>query len=151
MKKFRISASAIIIDNNKILLAKYKNKHDINFFVGPGGGIKIEEGFEQGLKREVYEETRLKVNASKMLLVEDLLALKYRVIKIWFLCNITGGNLTQQTPEALEEGIIDIGWYTKDQLKNEIVYPSIIQDFDWENFSNSSWQTQYFEMKKANF
>lgn len=99
MKKYRISVAAIIIDNNKILLAKYKNKNDINFFVGPGGGIKIDESFEQGLKREVYEETRLNVAPSKMLLVEDLLSLKYRVIKIWFLCNISGGNLTQKHPK----------------------------------------------------
>lgn len=54
-----------------------------------------------------------------------------------------------KTPEAKEEGIIDICWYTKDQLKNEIVYPSIVTDFDWKQFSTSDWQTKHFELKKA--
>ncbi|MBD3231908.1 NUDIX domain-containing protein [Candidatus Dependentiae bacterium] len=151
MNKFRISAGGIIIKNNRILLAKYKDQNNKPFLVGPGGGIKANENFAEALIREVYEETRFKVNPIKILLAEEISALKYRVLKIWFLCNINTGKLTKKTPEAQKEGILDINWYNQEQLKNEIVYPSIIKNFDWKQFSNSNWQTQYIESKTDNF
>ncbi|MCF7800205.1 NUDIX hydrolase [Candidatus Babeliales bacterium] len=71
----RIAASAIIINDNKVLLARYSSgKNGTSFLVGPGGGIEIEENLIQGLIREVKEETGLSISAQKMLLVEDLLS-----------------------------------------------------------------------------
>jgi hypothetical protein len=96
------------------------------------------------------EETGLLVNPGRMLLVEDLLASKYRVIKIWFLCSIVGGEITE-TEEARIEGIVDVNWYTRSQLENEIVYPEILKSVDWNELSNAVIETKYFPLKKANF
>ncbi len=150
MKELRISAAAIIIHKTKLLLVKYNDKDCKTFLVGPGGGVKVEESLTHGLKREVWEETRLEVQPGRILLVEDLLSQKYRLLKIWFLCSIIGGQL-EKTPEAQEEGIIDVNWYTKEQLVNQTVYPSIIMGIDWKTLINKDWETQYLDLKHANF
>ena len=150
MKEFRVSASGIVIDQDKILLVRCTDPNGVTFLLGPGGGVLPEEDLYTGLKREVFEETGLHVNPSKMLFVEDLNSIKYRVIKIWFLCSIIGGTLSE-TEEAKIEGIIEAGWYSKDQLKNEIVYPEILKDIDWKDLYKSSFETMYFPHKKARF
>lgn len=59
-------ATAVIIDNDKILLIhRYKNGKD--YWVLPGGGIKIGETPESALVREVKEELSLVVMRKKFL------------------------------------------------------------------------------------
>lgn len=104
MREIRLSAAGIILHQDKVLLVRYGNKDGSTFLVGPGGGVQIEEDLKNALKREVIEETRLTINPGKILFVEDLLSSKYRLMKIWFLCSLAGGTLTQQTQEAKIEG-----------------------------------------------
>lgn len=146
---YRIAASAMVLHENKLLLVRYKNG-DSSFLVGPGGGVKGNEDLKQALVREVKEETGFIVQPDKMLFVEDLLTQRYRMIKFWFLCVIIDGQL-EQTKDAKDEGIIEVNWFCKDDLQNEIVYPSIITTIDWSTLSNYNWQTQYLGLKKANY
>ncbi|MFH0898533.1 MAG: NUDIX domain-containing protein [bacterium] len=150
MKEYRIAAAAIVMQHRKVLLVRYHNKDGNNFLVGPGGGIHVEESLPQAVVREVKEETGIEVQPSKMLFVEDLLSERYRMIKIWFLCNVVGGQLIK-TQEAQDEGIVEVGWYEKEQLKHEIVYPAILKEVDWDTFFSQEWQFQYIDLKKANF
>lgn len=112
--------------------------------------MEIEEDLATALKREVFEETRLDVSPGKMLLVEDLLSSKYRLTKIWFLCSFVGGTL-MKTHEAEIEGIVDVNWYSKSQLGNEIVYPEILINFDWRELLSDNFNVEYLALKKANF
>lgn len=85
----RIAAGAIIIQEEKILLVRYNERHRRSYLVGPGGGVHSDdESITQALMREVKEETGLEVSPCKLLFVEDLLSSCYRMVKIWFLCNI---------------------------------------------------------------
>ena len=149
-KEHRISAAAIIIQNNKILLVRYRDSSGGSFLVGPGGGTLSHEGINQTVIREVQEETGLTINPLKILIVEDLLSLQSRMVKIWFLCEIIGGELNY-TQGAKEEGIIEVGWYRKEQLKKETVYPSPVMSNDWDSFSSAGWKTMYLELKQADF
>jgi len=38
-RKYRISAGAIIIENNRVLLVRSKNAREGNYLVAPGGGV----------------------------------------------------------------------------------------------------------------
>ena len=150
MKNYRISAAGIVLHDNKILLVRYNFPDGSSILVGPGGGVEIEEDMQQALIREVMEETGLEVKPGKMLFVEDLLSRKYRMVKIWFFCSVVGGQLSK-THEASVEGIVDVNWYSKDQLKNEVVYPSIIMEMDWNIFDGMCWETKYLALTQANF
>jgi ADP-ribose pyrophosphatase YjhB (NUDIX family) len=114
-REHRISAGAIVVRKDQILLVRYNTAEGKNFLVGPGGGVLSDEGLYQAVIREVREETGLEINPYRVLFVEDLLSRRHRMVKIWLLCNLVGGELTK-TQGALEEGIIEAGWYRKDQL-----------------------------------
>lgn len=147
--QFRICASGIIFDQDKVLLVRYQNTKS-SFLVGPGGGVLPEEDLLAGLKREVLEETGLHVKPGKIVLIEDLLTNKYRIIKIWFLCTLVAGQICE-TEEAKIEGITEVAWFSKDQLKHETVYPEILKNVDWNNFVSNKFETQYLPLKNANF
>jgi 8-oxo-dGTP diphosphatase len=149
-REHRISAGAIVIQDNKILLVRYLNRSEQSYLVGPGGGVLANESTAQGLIREVREETGLKVSPGKILFVEDMLSKRHRIIKIWFLCDLVGGQLVE-THGAKEEGIIEVGWYPRDQLENEVVYPAPLLKHNWDNFFKDNWPTLYLELREVDF
>lgn len=150
-KKHRISAGAVTIQDEKILLVRYNDNHGGSYLVGPGGGIHYDdETLIQALIREVIEETGLEVSPHKLLFVEDLLPSRYRLIKIWFLCDVVGGKL-ERTPGAIEEGIMEAGWYTRNELNGETVFPPPVLEEDWESFFAESWKAKYLELREADF
>lgn len=61
--KVRVSARAIIINNDTVLLNRFGNGVYYNF---PGGGIEKGENALQAVVREVQEETSLIVSAKEM-------------------------------------------------------------------------------------
>ncbi len=149
-RKLRISAGGIIIKNNKILLVRYIENSGKSYLVAPGGSVNGEEGLSQAVVREVKEETGIDVVPDKILCVEDLCFDVYRMTKVWFLCRVTGGRL-ERTQGAIDEKINEAKWFSKDQLKDETVYPSIIMDYSWKSFFKDSWQTKYLELSYADF
>ncbi len=148
-REHRISAGAIVIQQNAILLVRYMDNDGKSFLVGPGGSVLSEEGINKATTREVREETGLEVNPNKTLFVEDLLWRHYRMVKIWLLCNLVGGEFAK-TQHAKVEGIVEMGWYRKDQLKNETVYPPVLLSYDWDNFFKDNWEAKYLELQNTN-
>lgn len=149
-KEHRIDAGGIIIQDNRILLVRYKDLQGQSYLVGPGGGVEDDESTIQALVREVEEETGLEVSPGRVLFIEDLVSRKYRFAKIWFLCEPVGGQL-MNTQGAIDEGIIEVGWYRKEDLKSETVYPPPIMDTDWQQFFEDNWETQYLDLRHADF
>jgi 8-oxo-dGTP diphosphatase len=147
--EFRISAGAIVIHEEKILLVRYIDAKGKNYLVGPGGGVLFKESATQAVIREVIEETGVNVSPLKPLYVEDLLYPRYRIIKLWFLCQPVGGKLAK-TMGAIQEGITEAGWFSREQLQNEVVYPDIIKKYSWDEFNKNNWQAKYAEMQEIN-
>ena len=85
-----------------------------------------------------------------ILFVEDMLSLRHRITKIWFLCELVGGKLAG-TRGAAEEAIIEAGWYRRDRLDNEVVYPAPLLRYDWGAFYKDNWQTIYLELREVDF
>ena len=53
-------AAAIIIQNAKLLVF-HRQKPNRDYYILPGGGVELEESFEEACIREVKEETGLEV------------------------------------------------------------------------------------------
>ena len=134
-----------------MLLVRYNDKHNSSYLVGPGGGVySDDESITQALKREVEEETGLEINPFKLLFVEDLLSSQNRHVKIWFLCNVVGGQV-EKTQGALDEGIIEARWYKRDELTNEVVYPPVLLDESWQSFFTDTFKARYLGLRTADF
>ena len=54
--KFKLRVSGIVIDANKVLLEEYKD----DTYCLPGGYVGFNETTEDAIKREMFEETKLK-------------------------------------------------------------------------------------------
>ena len=57
----KVGVGVIILKNNKVLLGKRKNSHGEGTWQFPGGHLEFNEEFEDCAKREVFEETNLKI------------------------------------------------------------------------------------------
>jgi 8-oxo-dGTP diphosphatase len=149
-KTLRLSAGSIVIESGKLLLVHHNLAfHGRDFLVAPGGGLEGDESFPQAAIRETREETGLEVHPNKILFVEDMVSLRKRVVKLWFLCSIVGGQLLVPR-EATNEGIIEARWYRIEDIKNRTVYPATLIDTDWSTFFDNTFQTKYIENRNNN-
>lgn len=94
---FKILTKALILKNNKLLILKRKESSK---FAGglwdiPGGKLEFGENLEDSLKREIYEETTLKVNVKKVLNVASSVDIKTenQYITIVYICEYESGNV----------------------------------------------------------
>ena len=94
---FRIAVSALLFDEQqRILLA---HRRDIDWWNLPGGGMELDETVEEAVKREVLEETGLKVEIEQLVGVYSK-PQKQEVV-LTFRCHKVGGVLTA-TEESRE-------------------------------------------------
>src|SRR5437588_10743672 len=86
---FRIAASALIFDGERVLLA---HRRDIDWWNLPGGGMEVGETVDEALRREVAEETGLEVEAEQLVGVYS--KPQKQEIVLTFRCHIPGGTIT---------------------------------------------------------
>lgn len=116
-------AGALIIKNNKILLAirakdPHKGKLDI-----PGGFLKCGELPEVGLKREIKEETSLDIKIIKLHGIYinhyEYQGIEYKALDLFYRVKITKG-----TPKA-QDDVAELKWYKIDKIPlGEICFKS---------------------------
>lgn len=119
-KDIKISAKAVIRRNGKILLLK---DDGTKFWDLPGGHLKEGETLEDGLIREVYEETTLKLKNLKQFTTEQLTLGKENKPVCFFICEADG------EPKLSEEHL-DFKWVSIDNINdfNTGVFEDIIED-----------------------
>jgi 8-oxo-dGTP diphosphatase len=121
----RIAAGGLVIMDARILLVRYRDT-GATYLVAPGGAIYDGESLREAAEREIYEETGIRAKAQKPVMIENIRATRFQMVKIWYLCSYLEGMATE-TDESRKEGIISVNWYTDEQLVSETVYPEIIK------------------------
>ena len=96
------------------------------------------------------EETNIRVQPKRVVIIEDLICTSYKMIKVWMICEVVEGNISR-TDEAEKEGIIQAAWYTKAQLAGEVVFPPPLIQHDWDQFRSENWQVVCLPTRKADF
>ncbi len=94
--QFRIAVYALIFRDREILLAL---RRDIDWWNLPGGGLELGETVEEGVCREVREETGLEVEVDHLVGVYS--KPQKQEIVLTFLCRVLSGTLTA-TEESRE-------------------------------------------------
>lgn len=67
-KWFRYRAGAIIIEDNKVLLATNEKE---DYYYSVGGGVHIGETAEDAVVREVYEETGIRYEVDRLVFIHE--------------------------------------------------------------------------------
>jgi 8-oxo-dGTP diphosphatase len=94
--EWRPSVYGIVIKDNKILLSPQFDGHDL-----PGGGLELGEQMEEGVIREVQEETGLTVKNPKLVDVKVSFFRSfhaenksYHSILFYYICEHVGGDIS---------------------------------------------------------
>lgn len=104
---FSVRITGVLIEDHKILLVQQKLSDKRNWSL-PGGKLERGETLEQGLIREMKEETGLDVEIIRMLYLCDVAASANKILHITFLLKRVGGKIELPTNEFDENPIHDV-------------------------------------------
>ena len=149
-KAHRIAAGGIVFKDDSVLLVRYRDGNGGTYLVGPGGALEDEENIIQAIVRETMEETNVKVQPKRVVIIEDLICSRFKMSKVWMICDVVEG-VVRKTDGAEQEGITEAAWYTKAQLAGEVVFPSLLMQRDWNQLKSENWQVECLPSRKAGF
>jgi 8-oxo-dGTP pyrophosphatase MutT (NUDIX family) len=124
----RISAGALVEHNDRLLMVHHLRPGRYDFWVAPGGGVQGQESYEDAARREVWEETGLRIAVGRLLYVEDLVNPACRIVKFWFAGSVEGGRFDTSHPEARKEHIVNAAWLAPEEFAGKAVYPTVLID-----------------------
>ncbi|WP_078291658.1 NUDIX hydrolase [Mycobacterium sp. D16R24] len=106
--KHSVSVAGIVVrDDGRVLVIK---RDDNGHWEAPGGVLELDESFEAGVRREVFEETGLEVAVERLTGVYKNLT--HGIVALVYLCRPAGGE-PHPTDEARE-----ICWMTKEEIQS---------------------------------
>ena len=106
--KHSVSVAGIVVrDDGRVLVIR---RDDNGRWEAPGGVLELEESFEEGVRREILEETGLTVAVERLTGVYKNLA--RGVVALVYRCRPTGGDI-HPTAEARE-----VRWMTREDVQS---------------------------------
>lgn len=137
----KIDTRAAIFKDNKILLTHENN----GTWSLPGGWCDVLESIESNTKKEVKEETGLDVETVKIISIQDRNKhnkpiYAYGVCKVFILCNITGGEFTQNIETT------EIKYFSLDKIPNNLAEEKTNREqieMCFKAIKDENWQTQF--------
>jgi 8-oxo-dGTP diphosphatase len=95
-----VGVGAVVIDGTKVLLVRRGQEPLKGEWSLPGGALELGETLQQGVAREVLEETGLIVAPAGVVEVLDRITqdpasgrVRYHYVLVDFVCRVTGGSL----------------------------------------------------------
>jgi len=127
-KKVGVGVGVMILKDGKVLLGKRHvdpKKADSELsgegtWTMPGGKLDYGETLEEGVKREVLEETEIALGDIEVMCLNQDMNEKAHFITIGFIAEIT-----DQEPKVMEpDEITEWGWFDLDTLPSPLFFPS---------------------------
>lgn len=149
--RFNYRVGAVIIKDKKILLV---TNQAVDYYYSVGGRVKIGETSLEAVKREVYEETSLKIDVIKLLaihenfFIEENTSEPFHEISLFYLMddhfNIEDVRSNSHTESNVSESI---QWVPFDKLDEITLYPAFLK----EKLRNNNVQFEHFITTKNDF
>jgi ADP-ribose pyrophosphatase YjhB (NUDIX family) len=102
-------AAAVVNDDGRLLVIR---RRDNGHWEPPGGVLELDETIQDGLVREVREETGITVKPEHLTGVYK--NMKRGIVALVFRCSVAGGQQTS-TVEAAE-----VAWLTPDEVRDRL-------------------------------
>lgn len=159
----RIRPTALIIEDNHVLLIEYsENPNELHYNL-PGGGVESDESIIETLERELMEEANIQINVGRIAFLYEYNPLnqsgeynsKTPVLSIIFDCSIKAGSEAKlpDNPDPMQVGV---RWVNLESLERIILYPNIkkhiieysknrrsielIEDHQLERYTKNIWK-----------
>jgi len=124
--KVKVGVGVMILKDNKVLLGKRgedpekadSELHGEGTWTCPGGKVDFGEKIVDTIKREVLEETSIKINNPKLISVTNDIVSDAHFVTLGFLCKDFKGESKTMEPDE----IVEWRWFPLDNLP-ELMYP----------------------------
>ena len=113
-----LGVGALIFDNEKLLIVERASEPFKGYWSLPGGIVECGEKLEQGIRREVLEETGLEVEALSVFEIFERIIpdgegrIEYHYVLIDYLCRPIGGRLSAASD------VSQVAWVTEQNLRD---------------------------------
>ena len=109
------AVASLVIYKDNLLLVK-KNKSD-NLWSFPGGAVELGETLQAALKREVMEETTIKIEVLSLINNLDIIRFDNNNIKLHYILSIYEGKYINGEPKYGDD-VVDAAWHNLHTLDN---------------------------------
>jgi len=137
--RVRVRSCGLIVRDESLLLIRLKAPtRSAPIWMPPGGEVRPGESLEEALRREVHEETGLKVDPVRLALVHQFVEPPWHAIEFYFFCN---GPQTEPRagvdPERPEEDqiLLETAYHPLSTLHKLDLHPGALQSGNHTFFS----------------
>ncbi len=116
---------AIVLQQDAVLLVRRGNEPQKGLWSFPGGALELGESLDQGVRREVLEETGLEVRVLQFaevferIMTDDSGAVEYHYVLLDYLCELVGGTLSAGDDAA------EAAWVNRAELPGRSMTPGL--------------------------
>lgn len=140
------AVTGALIYNNRGEILLIKNPKFLDYWTIPGGHIELDETAEEALKREIMEETNLKLKNIEFISFAERINPKFffkkkHFIFLSYLAELAGGEI--KLSNEMTEYIWVAPENTADLKINDTVRPLIEYYLNKKNNSNDDWENKY--------
>lgn len=129
----RVRPTALIIENEQLLLIEYTDHNGVHYNL-PGGGAEQGETLIEGVIREIYEEAMVEVDVGPIAFVYEMAphhqsgdySLDFHTIHVVFECRLKDGAVPR-LPDQVDFQQTEVKWIALENLDNIVLYPNMVK------------------------
>lgn len=129
--RLRVRVCAIITADDSVLMVHMQSPTRLDpIWTPPGGGLEYGETLQDGVVREVLEETGLIVQPTHLMYSSEFIKSPFHAVEYYWYCNVVGGALALgRDPEFADEDqfLKSVAYLKLDSLADHAVFPEYIR------------------------
>ncbi len=131
----RLAVRAVVLHRNRLLLVNAMPESKSNIMCVPGGGVERGSALPENLKREVYEETGLRIDVGAPCLVNEFHdpGGSFHQVDIYFRCTLAGPSEMDANWRDVEEIVTDRRWVSRAEMAALRVKPDSLAAVAWQD------------------
>jgi ADP-ribose pyrophosphatase YjhB (NUDIX family) len=149
--RYGISAAALVLDEDRLLLVNHRELGAYDFWLPPGGSLEGSESILDCARRETFEETGLTVQPQRILYVQEFVEPGYHFVKFFILCKSFSGELTLANRDADESWLVDASFFSQQEMEGIQVLPPVFKGQFWADLAAGKQQTTYLGLEPIEF
>jgi len=146
--RYGISAAALIMQQQRLLLVNHRARGQYDFWVPPGGKLQGSESIFDCARRETMEETGLSVMLDRIIYIVEYAEPGYHFCKFFIRSKRCDGNLTLANREQGETFLVNTRFFSKADMAGLDVRPKILKDRFWDDLEAGFPETRYLGLEK---
>jgi 8-oxo-dGTP diphosphatase len=146
--RYGISAAALLVRDEQVLLVHHRQAGQYDFWVPPGGSLQGEETILDCARRETSEETGLQVDLDRIVYIQEFVQPGYHFCKFFVLATAFSGALTLAKREPGEGFLVDARFCSREDLHHFTVHPEILKDQFWRDLEAGFPVVRYLGLER---